>query len=184
MTERAPDQLREFGRACRLTLLAGTPYIRPTELDPELREAEVLIGFHAYFELANAAPRLRWHLTPERRRRPSAQRTHLRSTVLITTVPSLRDADRRVHVRLDPLLVLSLPTRHMTVSIDNDSTRGTNGEYRARAKRTTIAIVGYSTIGTDRMLARAFDMKVIATRRSVRRARRGRRRRTPADQPR
>ncbi len=55
------QQIQAVSARLRLSYRPATPYVRPTELGPELHDAEVIIGYPANFEMAQA-PGLRQRL--------------------------------------------------------------------------------------------------------------------------
>ena len=168
MTDEHQQQLRAVSTRVRLTYRPAIPYVSPTELDPELGDAEVLIGYHAYFEQA-AAPRLRWLQLS------SDGVDHLRGAPIM-----------RSHVVITNSRVFATPiAEYAFASILSWSYRFPRAHDLFQQQRLypqnqweeylstevggrTLAIVGYGAIGHRlATLARAFEMDVIATRRSA-----------------
>lgn len=166
-TDRA--RLEAVSTRVRLSYRPAIPYVRPPELDPELRDAEVLIGYHAYFEKTDA-PRLRWlqlssdgvdHL----RRAPIMQ-----SDVIITNARVF--ATPIAEYTFGSILSWSYRFPQMRERFQQQRLYPHNQweEYLStEVSGQTLAIVGYGSIGQRiAKLAGAFEMNVIATRRSVR----------------
>lgn len=168
MTDEHQQELRAVSTRVRLSYRPAIPYLKPAELDPELGDAEVLIGYHAYFEAA-AAPRLRWLQLS------SDGADHLRGAPILGS-----------DVIITNSRVFATPIAEYTFgSILSWSYRFPQARERFQRQRLypqnqweeyqstelsgrTLAIIGYGAIGHRiATLARAFEMNVIATRRTA-----------------
>lgn len=168
MTDEHQQQLRDVSARVRLTYRPAIPYLKPAELDPELRDAEVLIGYHAYFEMS-AAPRLRWLQLS------SDGVDHLRgapilgSDVIITN--SRVFATPIAEYTFGSILAWSyrFPQARELFQRQRLYPHNQWEEYQStELSGRTLAIIGYGAIGHRiATLARAFEMHVIATRRTA-----------------
>ena len=168
MTDEHQQQLRGVSRRVRLSYRPAIPYLRPPELDPELRDAEVLIGYHAYFEQA-AAPRLRWLQLSSDGVDHLRGAPIMRSDVVITN--SRVFATPIAEYTFASILSWSyrFPQAHEQFQRQRRYPQNQWEEYLStEISGRTLAIVGYGTIGHRiAALARAFEMTVLATRRSA-----------------
>lgn len=168
MTDEHQQQLRGVSPRVRLSYRPAIPYLRPPELDPELRDTEVLIGYHAYFEQA-AAPRLRWLQLSSDGVDHLRGAPIMRSDVVITN--SRVFATPIAEYAFASILSWSyrFPQAHEQFQQQRRYPQNQWEEYLStEVSGRTLAIVGYGAIGHRiAALARAFEMTVLATRRSA-----------------
>jgi phosphoglycerate dehydrogenase-like enzyme len=168
MTDEHRKELEAVSTRVRLSYRPASPYVKPTELDPELREAEVLIGYHAYFEMAEA-PRLRWLQLSGDGVDHLLGAPIMRSDVIVTN--SRVFATPIAEYTFGSILSWSyrFPRMHERFQRQRIYPKDQWAEYRStEINGRTLAIVGYGAIGHRiAALARAFEMNVIATRRSA-----------------
>lgn len=170
-TPMADDQLRQIGAVSsrvRLSYRPATPYVRPPEVDPELRDAEVLLGYHAYFAMEQA-PRLRWLQLS------SDGVDHLRGKPIMRSHVTITNA-RVFATPISEFVFASIlswayrfPRAREEFQRGRRYPRDQWVEYLSQeiAGR-TLAVIGYGSIGQRlATIAHAFGMNVIATRRSV-----------------
>jgi phosphoglycerate dehydrogenase-like enzyme len=162
------DDIRTISPAVDLTYHPHTPYEQPCAQEPGVADADVILGYHARFALADA-PRLRWlHLG-------SDGVDHLRgapimsSDVLITNT-RVFGAPIAEYV-FASVLAFYRDFPRMRQRFQAERVYPTNqwAEYCGdELGGKTMAILGYGEIGHAlAKRARAFDMEVIAVRRSV-----------------
>jgi phosphoglycerate dehydrogenase-like enzyme len=168
LTEAQLARIRAVSPRLVVSCTPSIPYVKPDAVDPEVAEAEILIAYHAYFAMEQA-PRLKWlqasgdgvdHLrgTPVMRSDVIVTNTRLFAVpiseyVFASTLswfyhfPKMREQFQQA--RIYP--------KNQWLEYLSDEIAGK-----------TMAIIGYGEIG-HRLgkVAQAFDMQVIATRRSA-----------------
>lgn len=168
MTDEHRRQLEAVSDRVRLTYRPASPYVKPTQLDPELRDAEVLIGYHASFEMSEA-PRLRWLQLSSDGADHLLGAPIMRSDVIVTN--SRVFATPIAEYTFASILSWSYGFPRMQDRFQRQRVYPKDqwAEYRsAEIAGRILAIVGYGAIGHRiATLGRAFEMNVIATRRSA-----------------
>lgn len=168
MSEEHQQELQAVSPRVRLTYRPAIPYLKPTELDPELRPAEVLIGYHAYFGMTDA-PRLRWLQLSSDGADHLRSAPIMRSGVIVTNARVF--ATPIAEYTFGSILSWSyrFPQARERFQRQRLYPRNQWEEYRSTELCSrTLAIIGYGAIGQRvATLARAFEMKVIATRRTA-----------------
>ena len=168
MAEEHRQELQAISPRVRLSYRPAIPYLKPAELDPELRDAEVLIGYHAYFDLA-AAPRLRWLQLSSDGVDHLRGAPIMRSDVIITNARVF--ATPIAEYTFGSILSWSYRFPQMRERFQQQRVYPQNQweEYLStELSGQTLAIIGYGAIGHRiATLAKAFDMTVLATRRSA-----------------
>lgn len=168
MTDEQLGRLQAVSPRLQLSYRPYIPYVKPTESEPELHDAEVLIGYHAYFQL-DEAPRLRWlQLTGDGadhlRGKPI-----MRSNVLITNARLF--ATPITEYVFGSVLSWFYHYPKMREQFQQQRRYPANQwtEYLSdELEGKTLAIIGYGSIGHKlATVAQAFAMNVVATRRSV-----------------
>lgn len=168
LTEAQLQQIQAVSTRLRLSYRPATPYLRPPELDPELHDAEVLIGYHAYFEM-ESAPRLRWLQLA------SDGVDHLRGTPIMRSDVLITNA-RVFATPITEYVFASILSWRMHLPRIREQFQQKRvypqnqwNEYLSEEiEGQTLAIISYGMIGHRlAKIAHAFEMKVIATRRSV-----------------
>ena len=162
------DCVRSVSPAIDLTYHPYTPYERPGGTEPDLANSEVLLGYHARFGLAEA-PRLKWlHLA-------SDGVDHLRGAPIMSSDVAITNT-RVFGVPIAEYVFGSVlafyrdfPRMRQRFQVERAYPSNQWAEYCGdELSGKTLAILGYGEIG--RALAKralAFDMQVIAMRRSV-----------------
>ncbi len=161
-------QIRAVSPRLRLTHRAYTPYERPAGMEADLRDVEVLLSQHAYFELT-AAPRLRWLQLP------GDGVDHLRGTPvmasdLLITNARIFGAPITEYVFAS---ILAYGRRFPQIMERFQKGRGWPRnqwtEYAGdEVAGKTMAIIGYGAIGRALApVAQSFGMTVVATRRRI-----------------
>ncbi len=162
------DCVRSVSPAIDLTYHPYTPYERPGGTEPDLANSEVLLGYHARFDLAEA-PRLKWlHLA-------SDGVDHLRGAPIMSSDVAITNT-RVFGVPIAEYVFGSVlafyrdfPRMRQRFQVERAYPSNQWAEYCGdELSGKTLAILGYGEIG--RALAKralAFDMQVIAMRRSV-----------------
>jgi len=168
MTDEHRQQLEAVSDRVRLTYRPASPYVKPTEVDPELRDSEVLIGYHASFEMSEA-PRLRWLQLSSDGADHLLDTPIMRSDVIITN--SRVFAMPIAEYTFASILSWSYGFPRMQERFQRQRVYPKDqwAEYRSsEINGRTLAIAGYGAIGHRiATLARAFEMTVVATRRSA-----------------
>lgn len=170
-TPMSPEQMqavRAVSPRLRLTYRPAIPYIKPSEIDPELLDAEILVGYHAYFQM-DRAPRLRWL------QMLGDGADHLRgcpimaSDVIITNARVF--ATPITEYVFGSVLAWSYQFPKMRERFQEKRIYPRNQweEYQSdELENKTMAIIGYGSIGQKlAQVAHAFGMNVVATRRSI-----------------
>jgi phosphoglycerate dehydrogenase-like enzyme len=160
--------VRSVAPAIDLTYHPYTPYERPGGTEPDLADAEVLLGYHARFDVAEA-PRLRWlHLA-------SDGVDHLRGAPIMSSDVVITNT-RVFGVPIAEYVFGSVlafyrdfPRMRQRFQVERAYPTNQWLEYCGdELSGKTLAILGYGEIGRAlAKRARAFDMQVIAMRRSV-----------------
>ncbi|HLN12859.1 MAG TPA: D-2-hydroxyacid dehydrogenase [bacterium] len=171
-TLRLPDdslaRIRGVAPRIRLTSRPLTPYEPPAGMERDLADVEVLLSYHAAFEMA-AAPRLRWlqmggdgvdHL----RGRPVLQSDVLITNARIFDAPIAEYviASMIAYFRAFPRMLERFQRGRVWPANQWDEYAGQDAAGK------TMIIVGYGSIGRKlARIARSLDMTVLATRRSA-----------------
>lgn len=168
MTEAQRQRIQAVSPRLKLTYRGSNPYQKPADVDPELADAEVLIGYHAYFGMSQA-PRLRWlQLTGDGADHLRGTQV-MRSDVLITNTRVF--ATPISEYVFGSILAWRYHFPKMREQFQQQRIYPKNQwqEYLSEEiAGTTLAIIGYGSIGHRlARLGQAFEMQVIATRRSV-----------------
>lgn len=168
LTDEQLAQIRAVSPRLEISYRAAIPYIKPGDMDPEIAEAEILIGYHAYFEMARA-PHLRWlQLTGD-------GVDHLRGYPILqsnVTITNTRVfATPITEYIFGSMLGWSYQFPKMRTEFQEKRIYPKNQwqEYLGdELEGKTLAIIGYGAIGQKlAQVAQAFGMHVIATRRSI-----------------
>jgi len=168
MSEAQLQRIQALSPRLKLTYRGSNPYQKPEQVDAEVAEAEVLIGYHAYFRMAQA-PRLRWlQLTGD-------GADHLRGTPVMRS--DVVVTNTRVFATpiseyvFGSILSWRYHFARMREQFQQQRIYPKNQwkEYLSEEiAGTTLAIIGFGSIGHRlARLGQAFDMNVIATRRRV-----------------
>src|SRR5262249_54937126 len=145
-----------------------SPYEPPVELEQHVREAEVLLSYHAGFPLA-AAPRLRWlQLSGD-------GVNHLQGKPIMASDVTITNARLFAVPIAQYVIASSLASRHHfprtreRFQVGRQWARNEWEEYAAdEVAGRTLAIIGHGSIGRQvAKLAQAFGMTFIATRRRL-----------------
>jgi phosphoglycerate dehydrogenase-like enzyme len=168
LTDEQLQRIQAVSPRQRLSLRSSNPYQKPGDVDPEVGEAEVLIGYHAYFDMERA-PRLRWlQLSGD-------GVDHLRGTPIMRSDVVITNT----RVFATPISeyvfgsILSwryhFPQMREQFQQQRRYPKNQWKEYLSEEiAGATLAIIGHGSIGHRlACLAQAFDMQVIATRRSA-----------------
>lgn len=168
LTEDQLAQIRAVSPRLDVSYRPAIPYVKPGDMDPEIADAEVLIGYHAYFSM-DRAPKLKWlHLTGD-------GADHLRgfpilqSDVVITNTRVF--ATPITEYIFGSILGWFYHFPRMRSEFQEKRIYPKNQwlEYLGEEiEGKTLAILGYGAIGSKlAQVAQAFGMNVIATRRSI-----------------
>jgi phosphoglycerate dehydrogenase-like enzyme len=165
------EQLAQFAAVSprvQLSYRPALPYYKPTDVEPELEQAEVLIGYHAYFTM-DKAPRLKWmQLT-------SDGADHLRGMPIMKSDVIMTNT-RVFAVPITEYVFGSMlswfyqfPKMREEFQTKRIYPKNQWEEYRSdELEGKTLAIIGHGAIGQHlAQVAQVFGMNVIATRRSV-----------------
>ncbi len=168
LAEERLERVQSVSPRIRLTHHAYSPYERPAGMEAYLKEVEVLLSYHAPFEMASA-PRLRWlqlggdgvdHLRGKPILNSDVIITNAR--VFATPIAEYVIASMISYCRRFPQMMEGFQKGRIWPKNQWDEYAGE--ELAGK----TMVIIGYGSIG--RKLARiaySFDMMVIATRRSI-----------------
>lgn len=168
MTDAQLQRIQAVSPRLKLSYQGSNPYQKPEQVDVEVAEAEVLIGYHAYFKMAQA-PRLRWLQLSGDGADHLRGMPVMRSDVVITNT-------RVFATPISEYVFASIlswryhfPKMHEQFQQQRLYPKNQWKEYLSEEiAGTTLAIIGHGSIGHRlARLAQAFDMNVIATRRSV-----------------
>jgi phosphoglycerate dehydrogenase-like enzyme len=164
------ERIRAVSPRLQVTYHPYTVQSVPIGMEALLGEVEVLLTYHADFELA-AAPRLRWVQLAGDGVDYLQGRPIMASDVVITNARVFAAPIAEYTIASMVMLTRLLPKAHQEFQIERRWPRDHWSEYAgSELAGKTLAIVGHGSIG--RQLARvalAMDMQVIGTRRSVRR---------------
>ena len=163
-------QVRATLPDARVTYMPNTPYVPPHGQAPYLADAEVVLGYHAGFDLA-LAPRLRWyHLA-------SDGVDHLRGTPIMGSPDVLLTNTRVFGAPIAEYVFASVlafyrdfPRMYRRFQLERVYPRDQWTEYCGEELHgKTLVILGFGDIGRAlARRARAFEMKVVGVRRSIR----------------
>ncbi len=168
MTDEQRQRLQAVSPRLQLSYHPYIPYVKPTEVEPEMRDAEVLIGYHAYFSM-DQVPRLRWLQVS------GDGADHLRGMPIMQSDVLITNA-RVFATPITEYVFASILSWHyhfpkMREQFQQQRIYPKNQweEYLSdEIEGKTLAIIGYGSIGHKlAKVAQAFAMNVIATRRSV-----------------
>jgi phosphoglycerate dehydrogenase-like enzyme len=162
------ERVRSMSRAIHVTYHPHTPYEQPYGQEQGVADAEVILGYHARFELENA-PSLRWlHLA-------SDGVDHLRGAPIMSSDVLITNT-RVFGVPIAEYVFASVlafyrdfPRMRQRFQVERAYPTNQWAEYCGdELSGKTMAILGFGEIGRAlAKRARAFEMEVIATRRSV-----------------
>ena len=168
MTEAQLARIQAVSPRLQITCTPSNPYQKPDALDPEVAEAEVLIAYHAYFAMEQA-PRLKWlqasgdgvdHL----RGKPIMQSPVVVTNTRVFAVPISEYVMASTLSWFYHFPKMREQFQQARIYPKNQWLEYLSEEIAGR----TMAIIGYGEIGHRvGKLAQAFDMPVIATRRSA-----------------
>src|SRR4051794_21755576 len=168
MREEQLQRIQAVSPRLTLSYQPSIPYIKPGTVDVELLDAEVMIGYHAYFSM-DQAPLLRWlqlggdgvdHL----RGMPV-----MRSDVIITNARVFATPISEYVFASVLSWFYHFPKMREQFQRARIYPHNQWEEYLSEEIcGKTLAIIGYGAIGQRlARLAHAFEMRVLATRRSV-----------------
>ena len=170
LTDQQVRELQAVSPRLQLSYRPTIPYIKPSAVEPELRDAEVLIGYHAYFEMVQA-PRLRWlqlsgdgadHL----RGMPIMQSDVIITNTRVFATPITEYVFASALSWFYHFPKMRAQFQEKRIYPQNQWEEYLSDELEGK----TLAIIGYGAIGHKlAQVAQAFGMSVIATRRSVER---------------
>jgi phosphoglycerate dehydrogenase-like enzyme len=152
----------------QLSNRSSNPYQKPGSVDPEVGDAEVLIAYHVYFDMAQA-PKLRWlHLSGDGADHLRGMPV-MRSDVVITNTRVFATPISEYVFASILAWRYHFPKMREQFQRQRIYPKNQWKEYLSEeVAGTTLAIIGHGSIGHRlARLAQAFDMHVIATRRSV-----------------
>ena len=168
MTDEQLQRIQAVSSCLVLSYHPTIPYIKPTEVEEELRDAEVLIGYHAYFEMPQA-PRLRWlqlsgdgvdHL----RGKPIMQSDVIITNARVFATPISEYVFASVLSWCYHFPKMRAQFQEQRIYPHNQWEEYLSDEIAGK----TLAIIGHGAIGHKlAKVAQAFEMDVIATRRSA-----------------
>jgi phosphoglycerate dehydrogenase-like enzyme len=171
-TALAPAQLDRVRAVSPRLSVTYHPYIVqevPAGMEAHLADVEVLLTYHAGFELA-AAPRLKWVQLAGDGIDYLHGKPLLSSDIIVTNARLFAGPIAEYAIATMVMLTRLLPKALREFQVERRWPRDHWSEYAgAELAGKTLAILGYGSIG--RQLARvalAMDMQVIGTRRSVR----------------
>lgn len=168
LTDAQLQRIQAVSPRLRLSYRVSNPYQKPGAADAELGDAEVLIGYHAYFKIIQA-PRLRWLQLSGDGADHLRGMPVMRSDVVITNT-------RVFATPISEYVFASIlswryhfPKMREQFQQQRLYPKNQWKEYLSEEiAGTTLAIIGYGSIGHRlARLAQAFDMITIATRRSI-----------------
>jgi len=162
------ERIRVVSPRVRLTYHPYVPYERPVGMEAYLGDVEVLVSYHAYFEMASA-PRLRWLQVG------GDGVNHLRGAPIMNSDVIITNARIFATPITEYVFASILSYCHCFPQMMERFQKGRAWprnqweEYAGdEVAGKTMAIIGYGSIGhTLARVARSFEMTVIATRRSV-----------------
>jgi phosphoglycerate dehydrogenase-like enzyme len=134
------------------------------EIDSLLREAEVLYGLHFPVNILERAPRLKWVQTSSAGVDTLVGTKLWQSDVILTNVSGIHALPTREHV----LGMMLMFVKHAPLYFANKQNRVWKQHMPDQLCGKTLGVVGLGRIGgAIARAAKAFDMRVVATRRSV-----------------
>ena len=168
LTDAQLQRIQAVSARLKLSYRVSNPYQKPGDVDAEIAEAEVLIGYHAYFKMAQA-PHLRWLQLSGDGADHLRGMPIMRSDVVITNT-------RVFATPISEYVFASIlswryhfPKMREQFQQQRLYPKNQWKEYLSEEiAGTTLAIIGHGSIGHRlARLAQAFEMNVIATRRSI-----------------
>lgn len=168
LTEQQVRELQAVSPRLQLSYRSMNPYQKPTDVEPELHDAEVLIGYHAYFEMAQA-PRLRWLQLSGDGADHLRGMPIMRSDVVITNTRVFATPITEYVFASVLSWFYHFPKMREQFQQQRIYPQNQWAEYLSdELAGKTLAIIGYGSIGHKlAQVAQAFELNVIATRRSV-----------------
>jgi phosphoglycerate dehydrogenase-like enzyme len=171
-TALAPEHLDRVRAVSPRLQVAYRPYIvqeTPTGLEAQIADAEVLLTYHAGFELA-AAPRLRWVQLAGDGVDYLLGAPIMASDVTLTNARIFAAPIAEYTIAAMVMLTRLLPKALREFQRERRWPRDHWSEYAgSELAGKTLAILGYGSIGRQlARVAQAMDMHVVGTRRSVR----------------
>ncbi len=168
MEEAMLAQVRATVPGVSVSYLPDSPYRPPGEQEPFLAEAEVVLGYHAGFDLA-VAPRLRWYHLASDGADHLRGAPIMRSQVLLTNTRVYGTPIAEYVFGSVLAFYRDFPGMHQRFQVERRWPADQWTEYCGEEMSgKTMAIVGFGEIGRAlARRARAFDMQVVGVRRSV-----------------
>jgi phosphoglycerate dehydrogenase-like enzyme len=134
------------------------------ELDSLLREAEVIYGLRFPQNILERAPRLKWVQTSSAGVDTLVGTELWQSDVILTTTSGIHVIPMREHV----LGMMLMSVRHAPIYFVNKQDRVWKQHMPDQLCGKTLGVVGFGKVGEGiARAAKAFDMRVVATRRHV-----------------
>jgi phosphoglycerate dehydrogenase-like enzyme len=166
-----PDHLERVRAVSPRLQVTHQPYIvqaAPTGMESLLGDVEVLLTYHAAFDLV-AAPRLRWVQLAGDGVDYLQGRPIMRSDVVMTNARVFAAPIAEYTIAQMVMLTRMLPKAHQEFQVERRWPRDHWSEYAgSELAGQTLAILGHGSIGRHlARVAQAMDMQVIGTRRSV-----------------
>jgi phosphoglycerate dehydrogenase-like enzyme len=166
-----PEHLERIQAVSPRLRLTYHPYIvqeAPTGMEALLHDVEVLLTYHAAFEMA-PAPRLRWVQLGGDGVDYLHGRPIMASDVIITNARLFAGPIAEYSIATMVMLTRMLPKAHDEFQVERRWPRDHWTEYAGpELAGKTLAILGHGSIGRQlARVAQAMDMHVIATRRSI-----------------
>ncbi|MGQ0548702.1 MAG: D-2-hydroxyacid dehydrogenase [Armatimonadota bacterium] len=161
-------RIQEVSTRIRLSYDPHSPYERPAGKDAQLRDVEVLLSHHAYFEITSA-PRLRWLQLPGDGVDHLRGAPVMKSEVIITNARIFATPITEYVFASIVAYLRRFPQMMERFQKGRVWPRNQWEEYAGEELAgKTMAVIGYGAIGHKLAhVAQGFEMAVVGTRRSV-----------------